>query len=380
MRTGWFLLCIALPYRESITIVFMPRISSLECSRCHHRVAADSVQTVCPVCSSFLYVRYGREEIKRTVKRPAGNSGAGIWRYAAALPEFAPVSLGEAATPLLRSRQFSGLLVKDEGQNPTGSVEDRGMALAVAAAKHFGVQQLSLASPGAVAASLAAYAAAARMGAHVFLPQNVESTNHLECLAFGAKVTLVNGLISDCGRMREEGAEDGFDVSEFKEPFRLEGMKTLGYELVEQLGWEYPVALICPAGSVAVAIWKAFEEMEQLGWVKGQRPRVYALDGISSFGMNVIEASGGRSVDGGDALANLLEWGKQEGFLLSPEGAAGVGVYKALLASRELSVEDRIILINASAGWKHADAIAKALRVLPSLPSSLPVGGIITPQ
>jgi len=359
----------------------MPRISSLECSRCHHRVAADSSQTVCPVCSDVLFVRYDMEEIKRSVKRPAGDSGAEIWRYAEVLPEFAPVSLGEAGTPLLRSRQSSGFFVKDEGRNPTGSLEDRGMALAVAAAKHFGVQQLSLASQGEAAASLAAYAAAARVGAHVFVPQDVALEAHLECVAFGAKVTLVNGLIGDCERTRGEQAEDTFDVSELKEPFRLEGMKTLGYELVEQLGWEYPVALICPTGVLAVAVWKAFEEMEQLGWVKGKRPRLYAeISNNNLFGLNVIEDSGGRRVDGGNAMATLLDWGKQEGFLLSLEGAAGVGVYRALLASGELSAEDRVILINGSAGVKRAEAIARTLRLRPSLPSSLPVGGIITPQ
>jgi threonine synthase len=358
----------------------MPHISSLECSRCHHRVAADSAQTVCPICTDVLFVRYDMEEIKRSVKRPVGDSGAGIWRYAGILPEFAPVSLGETGTPLLRSRQASGLFIKDEGRNPTGSVEDRGMALAVAAAKHYGIQQLSLASAGAAAASLAAYAAAARVGAHVFIPQDVAPANHLECVAFGAKVNLVNGLIGDCERERGEQAGDAFDVSELKEPFRLEGMKALGYAVVEQLGWEYPVALICPTGLLAVAIWKAFEEMEQLGWVKGQRPRVYGFGGINSFGMNVIEDSGGRVVDGGDALATLLDWGKQEGFLLSLEGASGVGAYRALLASGKLSAGDRVVLINGSAGAKHAEAIARALRLRPSLPSSLPVGGIITPQ
>ncbi len=360
----------------------MPRISSLECFRCHHHVAADSAQIVCSTCGGFLLVRYDMEELKRAAKRPAARDAeVGIWRYAGVLPEFAPVSLGESETPLLASQRFSGLFVKDEGRNPTGSMEDRGMALAVAAAKHYAVPQLSLASQGNAAASLAAYAAAARIGAHVFVPQDVALADHLECVAFGAKVTLVNGLIADSDRLRVERAGDDFDISELKEPFRLEGMKTLGYELVEQLGWEYPVALICPTGFVAVAIWKAFEEMEQLGWVKGRRPRLYAESGNSNlFGMNVIEDSGGRGVDSGNALAALLDWGKQEGFLLSSEGAAGVGAYRALLATGELSAGDSVVLINGSSGAKHAEDIARALRLPSSLPSSLPVGGIITPQ
>jgi threonine synthase len=254
------------------------------------------------------------------------------------------------------------------------------MALAVAAVKHFGIQQLSLASEGSAAASLAAYAAAARIGAHVFLPQHIELADHLECVAFGAKVTLVNGPISDCHRVKGEQAGDYFDISELKEPFRLEGLKTLGYELIEQLGWEYPVAVICPTGLGAAAVWKAFEELEELGWVKGRRPRLYGFDGSNSLGMNVIRDFGGRVVEGGNALATLLDWGKQEGFLLSLEAAAGVGAYRALLDSGELSVGDQVVLINDSAGTKHAAAIAAALRLRPSLPSSLPVGGIITPQ
>lgn len=360
----------------------MPRISSLECSHCHHRLDSDSAWTVCSTCGGFLFVRYDMEELKRSAKRPdAGDLDAGIWRYAAVLPEFAAVSLSEGWTPLLASRRFSGLFVKDEGRNPTGSFEDRGMALAVAAAKHYGAQQLSTASKGETAASLAAYAAAAGIGAHVFLPLDVTVANHVEIVAFGAEVTLVDGLIGDCERVKEEQARDSFDVSELKEPFRLEGVKTMGYELVEQMGWEYPQAVICPGGIGGLAIWKAFEEMEQLGWVAGQRPRVYVSSGdISSSEMSILEESGGRVVEGDDALASLLDWGRKEGLLLSPEGAAGMGVYKALLSFGELLAGNRVVLINGSAGVKYAEATARALRLRPSLPTSLPVGGIITPQ
>jgi threonine synthase len=322
------------------------------------------------------------EELKRSAKRPGtSDAGVGIGRYAAVLPDFAPVSLGEGGTPLLASLQFSGLFVKDEGRNPTGSMEDRAMALAVAAAKHYRIEQLSIASEGESAVSLAAYAAAAGIEAHVFVPQDVALVNHVECVAFGAKVTLVKGFVSDCERVRKEIVGDGFDISELKEPFRLEGIKTLGYELVEQMGWEYPVALICPSGLAAVAIWKAFDEMEQLGWVAGHRPRVYVASRESdSFGMNVIEESGGRVVDGGDAFAHQLDWAKREGLLLSAVAAAGMGAYQGLLASGELSARDRIVLMNGSAGGRHAEAIARTMRLRPSLPSSLPVGGIITPQ
>lgn len=360
----------------------MPRISSLECSCCRHRVDADSAQTVCSACGGFLFVRYDMEEIRRSAKRPDGSdSGVGIQRYAAVLPEFAVIGLGSGGTPLLRSRRFAGLFVKDEGRNPTGSFEDRGMELAVAAAKHNGAQQLRIASQGESAASLAAYASAAAMDAQVFLRHDVPIPYRLECVAFGAEVTLVQGLIRDCERKMEQAAKDSFNLSDLKEPFRLEGAKTIAYEMVEQMGWKYPEAVICPGGIGVAAIWKAFEEMEQLGWIEGRRPRLYRSSGdISSFEGDILEASGGHAVDGGDAMATLRVWATEEGSLLSPEGAAGVEVYQALLASGELSVADRVILINSSRGLNHTETIAKALRLRPTLPSSLPVGGIITPQ
>ncbi|WP_188554210.1 pyridoxal-phosphate dependent enzyme [Edaphobacter dinghuensis] len=360
----------------------MPRITSLECSRCHHHVDSDSARTVCPACNGFLFVRYDMEEIKRSRRRPdAGSLGAGIGRYAAVLPEFAASSLGSGGTPLLPSRRFAGLLVKDEGRNPTGSFEDRGMELAVAAAKHYGVQQLSIAAEGEAAASLSAYANAVAIGARVFLPQDVPMPSHLQCVAFGAEVTVVLGSIRDCERKLEQEAKNGFNLSELKEPFRLEGAKTIAYELVEQMGWSYPDGVICPAGIGAVAIWKAFEEMEQLGWVAGRRPRLYVSGSdTGSFESGVLEASGGRVVEGTDALATLLDWARHEGILLSPEGAAGVQTYQALLASGEVAVTDRVVLINGSRGLNYAEVIARALRLRPKLPSSLPVGGIITPQ
>lgn len=359
----------------------MPSISSLECSRCHRCFSAASAPTVCSICGSFLFVRYDMEELNRSAKRPAADDfGAGMRRYADVLPDFAPISLGEGGTPLLASRRFPGFFVKDERRNPMGSFEDRGMALAVAAAQNYGIQQLSIMSTGEAAASMAAYAAVAGIGSRVDFSHDVVQ-NHSGCVSLGAKVSLVNGLVGGLEQMTTERAGSSFDLSELKEPFRMEGMKTLGYELVEQMGWKYPVAVFCPIGIGVLAIWKAFEEMEQLGWVTGRRPRVFVVSGDSnSFGMDVVEKSGGAVIAGGDVLASLLDWGREEGFLLSPDGAAGVGAYQALLASRELCAEDRVVLINGSAGEKSAEAAAKVLHPRPSLPSSLPVGGIITPQ
>jgi threonine synthase len=310
------------------------------------------------------------DELKRTARREAVPSEAGKWRYSSLLPNLEPLSLGEGSTPVRQSRRHPTLFIKDEGANPSGSFAARGIALAVAAAKQAGAQQISIADDGNAAAALVIYAAAAGLRAHVSLPQDVEVANHLQCVAHGAEVSF--------GKKLSEG-EGWFDISAGREPFRLEGLKTMGYELVEQMGWEYPEAVFCPAGVAVRAIWKAFEEMEQLGWVAGRRPRIYVATGANGS-EDVIAKSGGRVVEGGDWRDLLLAWGKQEGLLLSPEGAAAAAAYEALLASGELKPDDRVVLFNPAAGLKYAEKTARALRLRSSLPSSLPVGGIITPQ
>lgn len=346
----------------------MPSISSFECSCCHHRVSAEALRTVCPLCGGLLLIRYDMDALKRSARREAVSSEAGKWRYSSVLPNIAPFSLGEGW--MVQSRRHPALFIKDEGANPSGSFAARGVALAVAAAKHYGVQQLSIAEDGDAGSALALYAAAAGIRAHVSLPQDVEAASHLQCVAYGAEVSFSKEL---------NEREGWFDISAGKEPFRLEGLKTMGYELVEQMGWEYPAALICPGGIAALAIWKAFEEMEQLGWVAGRRPRMYVASAANGF-EDVITQSCGRVVEGGDWRDLLLVWGKEEGLLLSPGGAAAVGAYEALLASGELKADDRVVLFNPAAGLKYADKTARALRLKSSLPSSLPVGGIITPQ
>ena len=347
----------------------MPSISSFECSRCHHNVSAEAQQTACPPCGGSLLIRYDMDELKRSARRDALSTEAGKWRYSSVLPDISPLSLDEGWTPMQRSQRYPALFIKDEGANPSGSFAARGMALAVAAAKRDGVQQLSIAEDGDAGSALAMYAAAAGIGAHVVLPKDVEIASHLQCIAFGAEVSFVKGP-------KEEG---WFDVSAGREPYRLEGLKTMGYELVEQMGWEYPDAVFCPARMAAPAIWKAFEEMEQLGWVTGRRPRLYVISGANAF-EDVIAESGGRAVEGGDWRNRLLEWGGKEGILLSPEGAMAAGAYEALLATGELKADDRVVLFNPAAGLKYADKTARGLRLGASLPSSLPVGGIITPQ
>lgn len=417
----------------------MPKIAFLECARCGHKIPADVPQTLCPVDAGSLYVRYDMEALRHSARReaPARYAAAsatslGMWRYRDVLPEAEPVTLGEGWTPMLQSRRYSGLLVKEEGANPTGTFKARGLGLAVTMARHYGLRHLAVPSAGNAAGALAAYAAAAGIAAHIFMPQDVPLANYLEGIVYGADVHMIDGLISDCGRLvaeeikrqKEAGTpveDTWFEISTLKEPFRVEGKKTMGYELVEQLGWTYPDAVFYPTGGGVglIGMWKAFEELEQLGWVTGKRPRMYALQaagcapvtraydegkaaseffqGAETFAaglrvpkpygdaiiLEIVRASGGRVVSSDDAaiLASILDWARQEGIFLSPEGAAATAAYDALLASGEIRPEERVVLFNTGAGLKYTDTIADAmhLRRPGSLPTSLPVGGIITP-
>src|SRR5256885_4692001 len=266
---------------------FMPKISHFECSRCKKTVSADKPQTLCPDCAGSLYVRYDLSAARGTARRDAIAKDAasspwpGMWRYRAVLPEVTPVTLGEGWTPMLRSKRYQNVFLKEEGANPTGSFKARGLALAVTMAKHFGLRKLAVPSAGNAAGALAAYAAAADIEANIFMPKDVPFANYVEAVLYGANVTLVDGLISDCGRMVAERKEkEGwFDISTLKEPFRIEGKKTMGYELVEQMGWEYPAAVFYPTGGGVglIGMWKAFIELGELGWIKpGQRPKMIA--------------------------------------------------------------------------------------------------------
>ena len=355
-----------------------------------------------------------------------------MWRYACVLPNVTPVTLGEGWTPLIRSRRHPALLIKEEGANPTGDFEARGLGMAATMAKHYGFRHIALPSAGNAAGALAAYAAAAGLIAHLFIPNGVSFPNYLKGMIYGAEVTLVDGGISDCARILQETIqaqkvagtpenEVWFDISTHIDPFRVEGEKTMGYELVEQLGWTYPDAVFCPTegGAGLVGIWKAFEEMETLGWVSGRRPKIYALedrdcaparkafDEHKSSGdrcqnmstsaavsleaqpdsystvYDIIEESGGKPIAATDKkiLASVLDWARSEGLFLSLEGAAATAAYDKVLRSGELHPSDKVVLINPQAGYKSADRIAEAmhLRTPGTLPTSLPVGGIITP-
>lgn len=406
-------------------LLVVPIIDHLECSRCHQPVSADSPQSVCPSCSGTLYVRYRPADL-RQARKPGPAAPPSLWRYADVLPSVAPVTLGEGWTPLLPSRRHPGLLIKEEAHNPTGSFKARGMSLAVSMARHYGLGKLAVSSAGNAAGALAAYAAAAGIEAHLFMPRDVPMANYLEGIAYGARVTLVDGLISDCARLVAEGAhrEGWFDLSALQEPFRVEGRKTMGYELVEQLGWTYPDAVFCPTGGGLglIGIWKAFDEMEQLGWVSGPRPRMIAVQASGcaplarawkqgaaasttfehaatfaaglripkpsgdSLILDIVRASAGAVVDLPDdrILASLLDWARNEGLLLCPEGAAAAAAYGHLLATGFLQPADRVVLFNTGSGLKYGDALADAMRLsrpaAKRYPQRTPVGGIITPQ
>jgi threonine synthase len=329
-----------------------------------------------------------------------------MWRYRSVLPAVEPVTLGEGWTPMLRSRRHPGAFLKEEGANPTGTFKARGLALAVTMAKHYGLRKLAVPSAGNAAGALAAYAAAAGIEAHIFMPRDVPFANYVEATAYGANVVLVDGLISDCARIVQERKqqEGWFDISTLKEPFRVEGKKTMGYELVEQLDWQYPDAVFYPTGGGVglIGMGKAFEEMEQLGWVPaGRRPKMIAVQssgcapvvkafeegGTTSamwqnaqtfasglrvpkpYGdtiiLDIVRASGGIAIAVTDdqILASILDWARNEGIFLSPEGASVTAAYDQLLASGFLKPSDRVVLFNTGAGLKYTDVIADAMKL-----------------
>lgn len=403
----------------------MAKITYLECSRCGEQVSADGPQTVCPKDAGSLYVRYDLQALRGKFRRESlAGCAPTMWRYAEVLPDAEPVSLGEGLTPMLRSRQDANVFIKDEGLNPTGSFKARGLCAAVTMARAYGQKKLAIPSAGNAASALAAYCAAAGIEAFIFMPKDVPQANLVECESYGAKVTLVDGLISDCARTVAERkqAEGWFDVSTLKEPFRVEGKKTMGYEVAEQLGWELPDAIIYPTGGGVglIGMWKAFEEMEQMGWLPedGKRPKMIAVQSAGcapipkawdegkaasetwkdahtlaaglrvpkAYGdyiiLDILKRSGGTAVAVSDEeiMEALKWWAANEGVFAAPEGAASLAAYRRLRASGFLKESDRVVLFNTGSGLKYIDVIAAASGdVRRELPKSRAIGGIIQP-
>jgi len=404
----------------------VPRLTHLECTRCGEHYLADRPQSVCPKDGGILYARYDLEAIKKTFS-PASllPLAPTMWRYDAVLPEAAPVSLGEGFTPMLRSREYPNVFIKDEGLNPTGSFKARGLSAAVTMARHFGLQKLAIPSAGNAASALAAYAAAARIEAHIFMPKDVPMANRIECYYYGAQVTLVDGLISDCAKRvaelkaSESWEKDGwFDVSTTKEPYRVEGKKTMGYEVAEQLEWKLPQGIIYPTGGGVglLGMWKAFDELEELGFIGSERPNMISVqsagcapivkawdEGKASSEMwpnaatlasglrvpkpygdylilDILKKSGGLALAASDAeiLEATRHWAKVEGVFAAPEGAASLVAYQKLLARGFFSPDDVVVLFNTGSGLKYLDVLdTKDAQAAP--PRSRAIAGIIGP-
>jgi threonine synthase len=408
----------------------MNTISHLECSKCGKRREAGRLHNLCE-CGGPLLVRYDLETAKKIWSRDAlASAPSNMWRYAPVLPvvnQSSIVTLGEGMTPLIRTQRLGQALgaddlwVKDEGINPTGSFKARGLSCAISMCVELGVRKVAIPSAGNAASALAAYAAAAGIEAHIFMPRDVPQSNYIECKAFGANVTLVDGLISDCGKMvaARKDAEGWFDVSTLKEPYRIEGKKTMGYEVAEQLLWKLPDAIFYPAGGGVglIGMWKAFDEMEAMGWISSHRPKMIAVQAegcapvVRAFERGEMESEfweGAQTVasglrvpkaigdflmleavrkSGGTAVAvsdeelvdASLELGAREGIFAAPEGGACVAALRQLLASGFLKSKDRIVIYNTGAGLKYLEAFSPRFpRTTASEQDKL--GGLITPR
>jgi threonine synthase len=356
-------------------------------------------------------------------------SRADMWRYAKVLPAEAEdaVTLGEGWTPLLRLQNLGSrlgcthVLLKDEGLNPTGSFKARGLAVAVTMARLLGAHKLAIPSAGNAAGAMAAYASAAQLEAHIFMPHDVPQSNFLECKAYGATVTLVDGLISDCARLVAERKErEGwYDVSTLKEPYRIEGKKTMGYELAEQLCWRLPDAILYPCGGGVglIGMWKAFAEMEALGLIGPKRPKMIAVQATgcqpitrafeqgmlrSQFQENAhtlasglrvpkplgdflvlraIRESGGVavSVSDEDMMDAAAELASSEGLFVAPEGGACVAALRKLVAPGVLQAEEEIVVYNTGSGLKYLEAYGTRFPRR-ALGEQDKLGGLITPR
>jgi threonine synthase len=382
------------------------------CPRCNQRYGLSQLLNLCR-CGSPLLVCY---DLKQAAAALAKSSLEGrkptLWRYRELLPlqnDANLVSLGEGFTPLLEAKSLGNevglnrLWIKDEAQNPTGSFKDRGIALAVSRAKELGVKKVAIPSAGNAGGSLSAYAARAGIEAHVFMPKDTPAANQIEARQYGARLTLVDGLINDCGRIIAErkAAEGWFDVSTLKEPYRVEGKKTMGYEIAEQLGWNLPDVIIYPTGGGTglIGMWKAFAELEELGWIDSKRPRMVSVQAsgcapiVKAFdeGESTAEpwqnaktvASGLRvpqavadflmlralrdshgtalSVTDEEMIAEIPRIGRSEGIFFCPEGAACVAALRRLTRNGWIKPADEVLIFNTASGLKYLDVLQAAL-------------------
>ncbi len=381
-------------------------LTHLECGYCGAVEDAGALINLCPRCGKPLLARYDLAAAARTLTKDSmPRRQATMWRYAEVLPVQDPafrISLGEGWTPLIEARRLGEAigcprtLIKDEALNPTGSFKARGLSAAVSRAWELGAPALAIPSAGNAAGAMSAYAAAAGLPAHVFMPSDVPAAFRVECAVLGAHVTLIDGLITDCGAAVRQGAaaHGWFDVSTLKEPYRLEGKKTMGYELAEQLDWRLPDVIIYPTGGGTglVGMWKAFAEMEELGWIGAQRPRMVSVqstgcapivaaftansefatpwqnaktvaDGLrvpAAVGdfliLNALRQSGGTalSVTDQQMLDCARTMGSLAGIFPAPEGAACLAAQMHLLDEGWIRRDETVVLFNTGTGLKYA--------------------------
>jgi len=383
----------------------------LECSACGKKYDASKEQHLC-TCGKPLLVRYDLRRAAATLNLEALKSRPRtMWRYTEVLPNDPPVSLGEGMTPLVHAKRLGAsmglqsLYVKDEGLNPTGSFKARGMTAAVTRAKRLGVKALAAPTAGNAGGALAAYAAAAGIPAVIVMPADTPFANVMECQAFGAKVVKLNGLISDCGKYVAENKdrEGWYDVSTLKEPYSVEGKKTMGYELWEQFGGKLPQVIFYPTGGGVglIGMCKAFDEMQDMGWIGVERPRMVAVQAegcapivkaweahqsSAQFFPNAATIASGLRVPGplGDQLIlsmlrrtkgtaitatdnEMLHAGRElaslEGVFAAPEGAATVIAARKLATSGWIKPQETVVLFNTGTGYKYSEAWQKALQV-----------------
>ena len=384
-------------------------LTHLECTYCHATYPADEVIRLCAECSKVLYPRYDLAGARDALNPDElKNRPANMWRYFEVMPvldEANVITLGEGFTPIFKAERLgdkigaSAVYIKDESLNPTASFKARGLSAAVSKAKELGITKLTMPSAGNAAGAMAAYAAKGGMEAHVFMPKDAPEANQIEVSISGGDLTLIDGLISDAGILsRKRAAEEGlFDVSTLQEPYRVEGKKTMGYEIAEQSDWELPDAIIYPTGGGTgiVGMWKAFAEMEEMGWIGPKRPKMYAVQAegcapiVRAFregaefaepwenaqtmaaGIRVPGAIGDYLIlgaireSGGGALTvtddemtyYMSLVASLEGMFICPEGAATAVALNKLLVAGDLSPDENILLLNTGSGLKYLDVM-----------------------
>jgi len=381
-------------------------LTHLECGFCEETLEPNKVWNLCPKCNKPLLVKYDLEAAKPSINPDIiSHREPNIWRYKELLPVIDPaniLTLGEGFTPLHHARRlgkevgFENLYIKDEGLNPTGSFKARGLCVAISRAKELGITSVSIPTAGNAGGAMSAYAALAGMEAYVFMPTDVPSPFINECRGLGASVTLIDGLITDCGKAAKKEVEkyNRFDLSTLKEPYRIEGKKTMGYELAEQMNWTLPEVIIYPTGGGTglVGMWKAFDEMGKLGWIDSKRPRMVSVQSegcapmVKAFaedkefadtwenaktiadGLRVPDAVGDFLIlralreSNGTAVAIPDEeimkaadmMGRTQGIFPAPEGAATLVGFKQLRQQGWIQDDETVVLFNTGSGHKYA--------------------------